>query len=146
MWILYHRGSPLSWKSKKQNTVALSSAEAEYRLLRRITTEIAWLTRLLHELGLEDIEPVALRCDNRAAIYIAKNPVFYERTKHIDLDCHYVREKLQQGLICVNHIPAHQQLVDPMTKILPGKQYLTLFPGFSLQKFDDYQTKSNPGL
>ncbi|XP_074303858.1 secreted RxLR effector protein 161-like [Silene latifolia] len=81
-------GSLISWKSKKQQTVSLSSAEAEYRSLRRVTAELAWLTRLLSELDVPDITPVPVKCDSQAAIHIAKNPVFHERTKHIDLDCH----------------------------------------------------------
>lgn len=87
-------GCPISWKSKKQHTVSLSSAEAEYRSLRRLTAELAWLTRLFDELQVPNMQPISVKCDNQAAIYIAKNPVFHERTKHIEIDCHFVREKL----------------------------------------------------
>lgn len=95
-------GSPVSWKSKKQPTVALSSAEAEYRSMRAVTAELSWLTRLCFELQVPSILPVPVKCDNLAAIYIAKNPVFHERTKHIELDCHFVREKLLEGLISLS--------------------------------------------
>ncbi|XP_057529852.1 uncharacterized mitochondrial protein AtMg00810-like [Amaranthus tricolor] len=111
-------GSPISWKSKKQTTVSLSSAEAEYRSMRRVTAELAWLTRLLHEFTIPTVIPVPLKCDNQAAIYIAKNPVYHERTKHIALDCHFVREKLQDGLISLSYIPTKQQLADIFTKSL----------------------------
>ena len=87
-------GSPISWKSKKQATVSLSSAETEYRSMRRVTTELAWLTRLLYEFTVPTVVPMPLKCDSQAAIYIARNPVYHERTKHIALDCHFVREKL----------------------------------------------------
>lgn len=96
-------GTLISWKSKKQHTISLSSAEAEYRSLRRITAELAWLSRLLHELEVPDILPVPVKCDNQASIYITKNPVFHERTKHIDLDCLFVRDKLLSGLISLSY-------------------------------------------
>ena len=83
-------GSPISWKSKKQPTMALSSAEAEYRSMRVVTVELSWLTRLLSELQVPSIVPVPIKSDSQAAIYIAKNPVYHERTKHIELDCHFI--------------------------------------------------------
>lgn len=89
----------------------------------RIYAELAWLTRLLHELGVPGLTPVDLRCDNQAVIYIAKNPVYHERTKHIDLDCHFVREKFLDGLISLSHIPTRLQLADILTKVLPGTQH-----------------------
>ncbi|XP_042757530.1 uncharacterized mitochondrial protein AtMg00810-like [Lactuca sativa] len=68
-------GSPTSWKSKKQSTIFLSSAEAEYRSMQRVTAELSWLSRLLDELGIEEITPIPLKCDNMAVIYIASNPL-----------------------------------------------------------------------
>lgn len=115
--------SPLSWKSKKQQTVALSSAEAEYRSMRRVCAELAWLTRLLNELHVPSVTPIDLKCDSQAAIHIAKNPVFHERTKHIEIDCHFVREQLQAGLISLQHVPTQLQLADIFTKPLPGPQH-----------------------
>ena len=119
-------GSPISWKSKKQNTVSLSSAEAEYRSMRRVTAEPAWLTRLLHEFTIPNIVLVPLKCDSKAAIYIARNPVYHDRTKHIDLDCHFVREKLQDGLISLSYVPTKHQLADVFTKSLPGPDHQLL--------------------
>lgn len=116
-------GSPIYWKSKKQATVSLSSAEAEYRSMRRVCAELSWLTRLLSELQVDDITPIPLKCDNLAAIYIANNPVFHERTKHIDLDCHFVREKIQEGLISVSHVPTLHQAADILTKNLSTSQH-----------------------
>ncbi|KAL9995344.1 putative RNA-directed DNA polymerase [Helianthus debilis subsp. tardiflorus] len=116
-------GSPISWKSKKQATVSLSSAEAEYRSLRRVTSELSWLTRLLAELHVPDITPIPIKCDSQAAIHIAKNPVFHERTKHIELDCHFVREKLQEGLISLTHTRTNTQVADVLTKSLPIAQH-----------------------
>ena len=115
--------SPISWKSKKQPTVALSSAEAEYRSMRAITAELSWLTRLLSELQVPSIIPIPIKSDSQAAIYIAKNSVFHERTKHIELDCHFVREKLHEGLISLSHVMTNNQLASLFTKPLPGSQH-----------------------
>ena len=119
-YVIFLGDSIISWKSKKQHTVSLSSAEAEYRSLRRLTTEIAWLSRLLTDLDVSNITPIPVKCDNQAAIYIAKNPVYHERTKHIELDCHLVREKLCSGLLNLSYLPTKLQLADVFTKPLTG--------------------------
>ncbi|KAL4592495.1 hypothetical protein LXL04_005493 [Taraxacum kok-saghyz] len=128
-------GSPITWKSKKQLTVSLSSAEAEYRSMRRVCAELAWLSRLLEEFGVRDITPILLKCDNQAAIYIACNPVFHERTKHIDLDCHFVREKIQTGLISVSHVPTTSQQADVFTKPLHGANHRNAVFNLGLQEY-----------
>ena len=121
-FVVFLGNTLISWKSKKQATISLSSAEAEYRSLRRLTAELSWLSRLLAELGLTSITPIPVKCDNLAAIYIAKNPVFHERTKHIELDCHFVRQKFMEGLLSLSYIPTQQQLADICTKPLTGIQ------------------------
>jgi len=113
----------IAWKSKKQTTISLSSAEAEYRSLRRLVAELSWLSRLLHELGLSNITPIPVKCDSMVAMYIAKNPVFHERTKHIEIDCHFVRHKLMEGLIQLSFVPTQNQLADLLTKPLTGLQH-----------------------
>jgi len=92
-YIVLMGSSPISWKSKKQPTVSKSSAEAEYRAMSQAAVEVTWLVRLLSELGVPQLQPVTLHCDNQSALQIAKNPVFHERTKHIEIDCHFTREK-----------------------------------------------------
>jgi len=82
--------------------------------------ELAWLNRLLHELGFENITPILVKCDSQAAIYIAKNLVFHERIKQVELDCHFVREKLLAGLISLSHVSTKAQLADILTKPLSG--------------------------
>lgn len=85
--------------------------------------EIFWLTRLLGEFGLPNICSVAVFCENQTALHIAKNLVFYERTKHIEVDCHFVREQLATRLIPLHHIPTALQLADILTKPLTGVQH-----------------------
>ena len=91
--------------------------------MRRVCSELAWLSRLLQELNVPNIILIPLKCDNQAAIYIAKNPIFHERTKHIELDCPFVREKLQGGLITLSHVSSANQLADIFTKSLPSTQH-----------------------
>lgn len=83
-----------------------------------VCCEIQWLIQLFTELGCTSLTPVPLYCDNKSALYIASNPVFHERTKHIEIDCHLVRSKLQQGLIRVAHLSSSSQPADLFTKSL----------------------------
>ena len=113
-------GNIVTWKSKKQNVVARSNAEAEYRAMATTTSEIVWLRLLLQELGCETMtKATKLFCDNQAATHIASNPVFHERTKHIEVDCHFVREKVQDKTIETPYIRSEDQLADIFTKALP---------------------------
>ena len=93
-----------SWKSKKQNVVSRSSAESEYRAMAQSVCEILWIRQLLMEVGIETSVPTKLWCDNQTAMHMASNPVFHERTKHIEIDCHFVREKIQLGLISTGYV------------------------------------------
>lgn len=81
--------SLLCWRTKKQSIVSRSSAEAEYRAMENAVSELTWLHTLLHELGIPP-HPPTLSCDNEASLHIANNPVFHERTKHVEIDCHFV--------------------------------------------------------
>lgn len=111
-------GNLITWKSKKQSVVARSSIEAEYRAMAHTSCELSWIKHLLMEMGFDILLPMKMSCDNQAAIHIASNPVFHERTKHIEVDCHLVREKLENGLIVTPYVSTQDQLADMFTKSL----------------------------
>jgi hypothetical protein len=93
-----------SYFLEKQIVVARSSAEAEYRAMAFTTCELIWLKQLLDELKFCKIESMSLICDNQAALHIASNPVFHERTKHIEIDCHFIREKILSRQIVTSFV------------------------------------------
>ncbi|XP_071699526.1 uncharacterized mitochondrial protein AtMg00810-like [Rutidosis leptorrhynchoides] len=115
--------SPVSWKSKKQSVVSRSSAEAEYMAMALTCCEITWLVSLLKDLGLNDLGPVELHYDNQAALHIAANPVFHARTKHIKVDCHYIRDQVKSGLIVPKYVNTKSQVEDVFTKIVSVDQH-----------------------
>ena len=85
--------------------------------------EVTWLIGLYKELGVNVSLPVNMICDSKAAIQIAANPIFHERTKHIDIDCHFVRERIFQGMLKTKHVNNKEQLVDLLTKSLGKIQH-----------------------
>lgn len=108
--------SLISWRSKKQSVVARSSAEAEYRAMATTTADIVWLRWILADLGISLPAPTPMYCDNKSAIQIARNSVFHERTKHIEIDCHFVRHHLQHGTLSLPYVKSQLQLADFFTK------------------------------
>ena len=115
--------SLVSWRTKEQHTVSRSSAEAEYRSMADATCELKWLKRLLHQFGFYHPQPMRLFCDSQSAIHIAKNPVFHERTKHVENDCHMVRDAVQAKLLRTVHISTKNQPADLLTKPLPAPTF-----------------------
>ncbi|XP_070024933.1 secreted RxLR effector protein 161-like [Nicotiana sylvestris] len=115
--------SLISWKSKKQQTVRRSYAKAEYKSMAAVTAEIIWLVGLLKDLNVRIQEPVAVYTDSKAAMQIAANLVYHKRTKHIEIDCHFVREKIKEGLIAPDYMPTKEQIADIMTKGLGVSQH-----------------------
>lgn len=119
-------GSPVSWRTKKQSVVAKSSAEAEYRAMATVVSEIVWLRWLLKDLQAPQSRGTSLYCDNQAALHIAMNPVFHERTKHVEMDCYFVRERCQSGEVIPRKIWTKDQIADMFTKALGKDRLKTL--------------------
>ena len=113
---IYLGANCISWLSKKQATVSRSSAEAEYKAMVFVTAELTWLTYLLRDLGFFLSQPPVLFCDNISALHMTVIPVFHARTKHIELDYHFVREKVSAGALTTRYVPSQSQLADFFTK------------------------------
>jgi hypothetical protein len=117
--------SLVSWKSKKQQIVSRSYAEAEYRALAS-TCKLMWLITLLKDFGIPHSQATFLFCDSQSAIHIAANLVYHERTKHIEIDCHIVSEKIQLGLVQTLHVTSQNQIADIFIKSLGFKDFFRL--------------------
>lgn len=116
----------LVWSAKKQEVVSRSSAEFEYRSLANAATDIVWLQSLCKELSISVNPTSLLWCDNKSAIALASNPVFHARTKHIEIDVHFVREKVLAKVLQVGHVPSADQIADIFTKPLGEARFLLL--------------------
>ena len=116
----------MTWRSKKQDGVSRSSAEAECRAMAQTTCEMLWLKHLLEDLGFAQKVHMPMYCDNQSAIYIAKNPVFHDRTKHIEVDCHLVRDDVMKNIISTPFTPSAEQLADVLTKAVSSKVFSIL--------------------
>jgi hypothetical protein len=123
---IYLGDSLISWRSKKQTLAARSSTEAEYRALTDTTFEILWLHWLLADLETSQSSPTDLYCDNRSAIQIAHNDVFHKRTKHIEIDCHFIRQHLLRGELHLISIGTLDQPADLFTKPHSPGRFRTL--------------------
>jgi hypothetical protein len=109
----------VSWYARKQPIVSRSSTEAEYKSLANATIELIWVEALLCELGVKLTERPCLWCDNLGATYLSANPVFRARTKHIEIDFHFVRERVANKQLEVRFISSRDQVADGFTKALP---------------------------
>ncbi|KAJ9567646.1 hypothetical protein OSB04_003612 [Centaurea solstitialis] len=114
----------VSWSSKRQHVVSRSSAEAEYRGIANVVAETAWLRNLLLELCCPLSRATVVFCDNVSAMYLASNPVQHQTTKHVEIDLHFVRERVAIGHVRVLHVPSAYQYADIFTKGLPATLFL----------------------
>uniref|UniRef100_A0A2N9EH56 Reverse transcriptase Ty1/copia-type domain-containing protein n=1 Tax=Fagus sylvatica TaxID=28930 RepID=A0A2N9EH56_FAGSY len=122
-YCLYLGRNLLSWTSRKQRTVSRSSTESEYRAVAQAATEIVWLQSLLSELGILPSTPPILWCDNIGATYLAANPIFHARTKHIEIDVHYVRDLVSAKALSIRFVSSKDQIADTFTKPLPTTKF-----------------------
>lgn len=132
-YIVLLGNSPVTWKTKKQDVVSASSAEAEYRSMAYAVRELKWVKQMLSYFGIDHHDPMKLFCDSKSAIYIAANPVFHERTKHVERDCHQVRDAVEAKLITTEHISTKEQPADMLTKALPSTTFLYLLHKLGIQ-------------
>ncbi|GMG18459.1 unnamed protein product [Phytophthora fragariaefolia] len=117
-------GGCISWRSKKQRTVALSSTEAEYMALTEATQEAIWLKAFLCEIGeMETKSTIKIYENNQGSIALAKNPEFHKRTKHIDIRYHFVREKVEDSQVVLEYCSTKDMLADLMTKPITAVQF-----------------------
>nr|XP_020172578.1 uncharacterized mitochondrial protein AtMg00810-like [Aegilops tauschii subsp. strangulata] len=119
-YCIYLGDALVSWSSKRQATVSRSSAEAEYRAVANAVAECVWLRQLLGELLCPVRSATLIFCDNISAVYLSSNPIHHRRMKHVELDIHFVRERVALGEFRVLHVPTRQQFADMMTKGLPS--------------------------
>jgi hypothetical protein len=125
-YLVYLGSNPITWSAKKQPTVSRSSTESEYRALAIASAELCWIRALLKDLGIYLSQPPLLWCDNVSALAIASNPVFHARTKHIEVDFHFVRERVLRKDLIVKFVSTIDQLADIFTKSLPTQRFLDL--------------------
>lgn len=117
---VYLGSNLVSWSSKRQNTVSRSSAEAEYKGIANAVAEAVWLRQLLTEIRRPLQRATVVYCDNVSAMYMSSNPVQHQRTKHVEIDLHFVRERVSLGEVRVLHVPTTSQYADVFTKGLPA--------------------------
>jgi transposase InsO family protein len=132
----------VSWNSKRQQTTATSTVEAEYMATSHATKEAIWLRQLMVDVGCTQGEATTIMCDNQGCISLAKNPTHHSRTKHIDVQYHFIREKLELGVIHLEYCPTEHMVADVLTKGLCRDRHQRLVIAFGLRGFGSTQSGS----
>jgi len=130
-YCVYLGNNLISWSAKRQSTLSRSSGEAEYRGVANVVAECCWLRNLLFDLDCPIIKATLVYCDNVSIVYLSGNPIQHQCTKHIEMDIHFVREKVAKGQVRVLHVSSRYQIADIFTKSL------------LLQLFDDFRDSLN---
>ncbi|CAL1374789.1 unnamed protein product [Linum trigynum] len=138
-WCVKIGSSFISWRCKKQERVSKSSTEAEYRSMSEVTSELVWLHRLLSELGIVCPAPMRLYADNTSAIKIATNPVLHDRTKHIEVHVHYIRQLVEEGRLALSYITSEDQTADLLTKAVATSRHWFLAYKLMLRKHHQFE-------
>ena len=114
----------VSWFSQKQQSVALSLAKAEYMATSLASCEAIWLRKMLFDLFGQPLRPSVIYCDNQSCIKLTKNPVFHDRSKHIGIKYHFIKDYVQKGVVKLEYIPTDEQVADILTKALPRGKHV----------------------
>ncbi|KAL9285966.1 putative RNA-directed DNA polymerase [Arabidopsis thaliana] len=138
-YCIFHGNNLISWCSKRQHTVSRSSAESEYRGVANVVAETTWLRNLLLELHRPLSKATLVYCDNVSAVYLSTNPVQHQRTKHVEIDIHFVRERIALGQVRVHHVPSSHQYADIFTKGLPTPLFTEFRSSLNILR-DDVKT------
>ena len=129
-------GACLTWSSKKQSTVALSTTEAEYIALTHAAKQLTWIWRLLNEIGLEQRDPTAIRCDNLSTITITRDVTYHARTKHINIYYHYICKKVASNEASLTYVASKDNIADIMMKAIPPENHNELKELLGITKED----------
>jgi hypothetical protein len=113
----------VSWLSKKQSSISLSTTEEEYIATTTCCTQILWMKQTLQDIQVRYDEPILILCDNTSAINISKNPVMHSKTKHIPIKFHFLREQVTENNIKLEYIGTKEQIADIFTKPLPRETF-----------------------
>ena len=133
-YVFLLKGGAISWNSSKQETVALSTTEAEYVAAAHAVKEAIWLRTLLEELGFKQNQPTKIYEDNSGCIAISKNPEKHKRTKHIDIKYHFLREQVNKNQVKLEYVNTTEQAADALTKPLPKEKFEFCRTMMGLQK------------
>jgi hypothetical protein len=133
-YAVYLGSNLVSWSARKQAMVSRSSTESEHKTLVNATAEIMWIQTLLYELKISSPHTAKVWCDNMGAKYLSSNPVFHGRTKHIEVDYHFVRERVSRKLLEVDFVSTRDQVTDGFTKPLAARQLENFKYNLNLRK------------
>jgi hypothetical protein len=136
-YVFILNGGAVTWSSRRQPIVALSTMQSEYIAVSDSTREAVWLRRLLGNLGSTQMSPTALRCDNESAIGLAYNPLAHKGSKHIEVRYHYIREQVINKTIELGYVNTCKPIADVLTKAVDGETFTSCLNGFGLGKVPD---------
>ena len=115
--------SLVAWLSKKQTSISLSTAKAEYIAAAACSTQVMWMKQTLQDMKVSIDEPISIKCDNISAISISKNPVLHSKTKHIPIKYHFLREQVAQKIVKLEYVPTKEQTADIFTKLIAREPF-----------------------
>lgn len=136
-YLVYMAGSPVVWKAQRQKAVTLSSTEAEYYALTAVAKELAWMQHFLSEVGYNgpDLHPMTIHGDNQGSLSLAENPQYHQKTKHIEVQYHYIRQEVKAGNVVLNYLPTERMPADGLTKPLNLIRYSEFLKLLNMQQW-----------